>query len=236
METLEYLKAQLRKYASPGKAKSSSRFFKTGPHQYGEGDRFIGVTVPEQRQIALQFKDLPLKEVEQLLRSPIHEERLVALLILVGQFANGDETVKKEVYNFYLSNTDRVNNWDLVDSSAEYIVGNYLIAKTRETLYKLSSSSNLWEKRIAIISTFSFIKQGQADDTLGIAEILLTDKEDLIQKAVGWMLREVGKRVSEKALEEFLAKHYQKMPRTTLRYAIERLPPEKRKHYLSRVL
>lgn len=229
---LEELKKELRKNSTPEKAASSAWFFKTGPGQYGEGDQFLGVTVPEQRKIAREFKDLPLPKVEQLLQSPIHEERLVALFILVDQFNKGNEAVKKEIYEFYLNNTKRVNNWDLVDSSAGYIVGTYLLDKPRDILYKLAKSKSIWERRIAMISTLAFIVKGESEDALKIAEILLTDKEDLMHKAVGWMLREVGKRVSRNELVTFLKKHYNQIPRTTLRYSIEHFPPEKRKAFL----
>ncbi len=238
---LRDLKEGLRKLASPEKAKASAWFFKTGPGQYGEGDQFIGVTVPEQRQVAKKFKDLPLTDVEQLLKSPIHEERLVAIIILVDQFQKADENLpagrlaQKEIYDFYLANTDRINNWDLVDASAEYIVGAYLLDKPREILYKLAKSENLWERRIAMVATFEFIKNGDSSDALKIAQLLLTDKHDLIQKAVGWMLREVGKRCSEKDLTDFLDKHARAVPRTTLRYAIERFSEEKRQKYLRKI-
>ena len=232
MSDLNELKSSLQKVSSKEKAKSSAWFFKTDPGQYGEGDQFIGIPVPEQRKVARQFRNLPLETVEQLLRSPIHEERLVALFILVDQFNQGNETVKKEIYEFYLRNTDKVNNWDLVDSSAGYIVGGYLLTKPRAVLYKLAKSKNLWERRISIISTLAFIVKGESKDTLAIAEILLTDKHDLIQKAVGWMLREIGKRVSKKELIDFLKTKYSQTPRTTLRYAIEHFPPETRKKFL----
>ncbi len=236
MDTLADLKAALRKTAIPEKAKASAWFFKTGPGQYGEGDQFIGISVPEQRKVARTFKDLPLTQVERLLKSPIHEERLVALFILVAQFQSAsrrsDEKTKKEIYSFYLANTAQVNNWDLVDSSAGYIVGTYLLDKPRDILYKLAVSKSLWERRIAAISTLAFIMEGEAADTLKIAEILLSDKEDLMHKAVGWMLREVGKRVSREELVKFLKKNYQKMPRTTLRYAIEHFPDQQRKKFL----
>jgi 3-methyladenine DNA glycosylase AlkD len=229
---LKTLQTQLRKHASTKKAKASAWFFKTGVGQYGEGDKFIGVTVPEQRKIAKKFNDLSLNEIGQLLKSPIHEERLVALFILVDQFKKGDETTKKKIYDFYLSNTKKVNNWDLVDSSAGYIVGIYLYDKPKDILYQLARSKNLWERRIAMISTSYFIAQGDPKDALKIAEILIDDPHDLIQKAVGWMLREVGKRCSEKDLTSFLDKHAAAMPRTALRYSIERLPEPTRQHYL----
>ena len=233
---LQSLKSDLRKLATPKKAKASEWFFKTGPGQYGEGDQFIGVTVPKQRSVAKKYKDLPLSQAKQLLKSPIHEERLVALIILVERFKStgqwSDDKNQKEIYDCYLANTDRVNNWDLVDSSAGYIVGTYLLDKPRDILYKLAKSENIWERRIAMIATSAFIDKGDPEDTLKIAETLLTDKHDLIHKAVGWMLREVGKRCGEKSLIDFLDKHASTIPRTTLRYAIERFPEEKRQRYL----
>jgi len=233
---VQSLKSDLNKLATPQKAKASEWFFKTDPGQYGEGDQFIGVTVPEQRSIARKYKDLPLSQAEQLLKSPIHEERLVALIILVERFKSAnrqsDQETQKEIYDFYLSHTDRVNNWDLVDLSADYIVGAYLADKPKSVLYKLAKSKNLWERRIAMIATYYYIRQSEAKYTLEIADVLIHDSHDLIQKAVGWMLREVGKRCSEKALTDFLDKHAPEMPRTALRYAIERFPPEKRQKYL----
>lgn len=223
------IQEDLQKLASPSRAKSSAWFFKTGKLQYGEGDQFIGVMVPQQRIIANKYKDLPLKEIEKLLRSPIHEYRLTAVFILVGAF----KKAKKEVYDFYLKHTKKINNWDIVDSSASYIVGEWLLDKPKERkiLHTLAKSKNLWERRIAIISSGAFINHGEFADTFGIAEILLTDSHDLIHKAVGWMLREVGKR-DQAAEEEFLKKHYKIMPRTMLRYAIERFSPQRRKQYL----
>lgn len=228
------LKKELRRFSSPTKAKASAWFFKTGLGQYGEGDKFIGVTVPNQRQIARKFKDLSLTEIEMLLRSPIHEERLVSLIILVNQFKKADEKDKKEIFEFYLANTNQINNWDLVDTSAGYIVGGYLIDKPRDILGKLARSESIWERRIATIATLAFIIKGDPNDALKIAEILLNDEHDLIQKAVGWMLREVGKRCGENYLTSFLDKHAYKMPRTMLRYSIEHFPPEKRQKYLKK--
>lgn len=230
------VKLALKKLSSAKKAKASAWFFKTGSGQYGEGDKFIGVTVPEQRKIAKQFSSLPLQEIEKLLNSRIHEERLVGLLILVSQFQAADEKTKRQIYNFYLKNIRRVNNWDLVDSSASYIVGSYLLDKPRTVLYKLAKSKNLWERRVAIIATLAFIVKGKSRDTLKIATLLLNDKEDLIQKAVGWMLREVGKRLSCEELENFLKKHYKLMPRTMLRYSIEHFPSDIRQKYLKGVI
>ncbi len=234
MPQLISLKNDLKKLANPEKKKVLQSFFKTGPGEYAEGDIFLGVTVPKSRSISLKYKDLSLPNTKQLLYSKIHEERLVAILILVYQFETGDEKTKKDIFNFYLKHTKQINNWDLVDLSADKIVGAYLYQTKQETstLLKLAHSKNLWERRIAILSTFHFIKQNQPKETLKIAEILLNDKHDLIHKAVGWMLREVGKRCSQVEEEKFLKKHLKQIPRTTLRYAIERFPEEKRLSYL----
>lgn len=221
--------SDLQEFASPAKAKSSAWFFKTGKGQYGEGDQFIGVTVPLQRMVAKKYKDLPLKDIDQLLNSPIHEHRLTALFILVGQY----KKLPARVYDFYLKHTTKINNWDLVDSSASYIVGEWLMDKDRTILYKLARSKNLWERRIAIIATGAFIKNKEFKDTFAIAELLLHDDHDLIHKAVGWMLREVGKR-DQKAEEAFLKKYYKTMPRTMLRYAIEKFSEDKRHEYLAK--
>lgn len=214
------------------------RFFKAGPGEYAEGDKFIGVTVPDTRRIARAFRTLPIADIETLLRSPWHEERLVALFILVDQFGRAtDVATQRTIYDFYLVNTAYVNNWDLVDSSASYIVGAYLVDRPDRlaVLERLARSELLWERRIAIISTLYFIvKRGRADETLVIADILLHDPHDLIQKAVGWMLREVGKRIDRKLLADYLELHAATMPRTTLRYAIEHFPPERRQYYLQK--
>lgn len=228
---LDALKKELRKYSSQERAKSNLWFFKTGKGQYGEGDVFLGLTVPDTRKVAVKFTDLKLKDAEELLKSRYHEERLCALLLLVHNFNHGNEKTKKEIFDFYLRNTKRVNNWDLVDLSAHKIVGEYLFDKDRKILYELAKSSNLWEKRISIISTFYFISKNEFQDSLKISEMHLKDKHDLMHKAVGWMLREIGKRNLE-VEENFLKKHYKKMPRTMLRYSIEKFPEEKRKKYL----
>lgn len=227
-----HVKLELKKLSSAKKAKSTSWFFKTGLGQYGEGDKFIGVTVPEQRKVAKKFFGLPLSEIEKLLNSQIHEERLVGLLILVSQFQTGDEKDKKQIYNFYLKDIKQVNNWDLVDLSAPNIVGQFLLDKPKNPLYLLARSNNIWQKRIAIVSTYAFILNDDCQETFKIAQMLLKDKEDLIQKAVGWMLREIGKRVSSEELEYFLKKYYKQMPRTMLRYSIEHFPVEIRQKYL----
>ncbi len=229
--TLKVLKKELRSKATLKRAKILQRFFKTGPGEYGEGDIFLGIKVPDSRTIVKKYSDIDFKEVEKLLHSKIHEERSVALGILIQKFQKGDEKQKEKVFKLYLKNTKNVNNWDLVDSSADKIVGEYLMDKPKNILYKLAKSKNLWERRIAIMSTFQFIKKNKFKETLKISEMLLSDSHDLIHKAVGWMLREAGKR-SLATEERFLKKHYQKMPRTMLRYAIERFPERKRQAYL----
>jgi 3-methyladenine DNA glycosylase AlkD len=221
----------LKDLKNPKKAKIFQKFFKTGAGEYGEGDIFLGITVPEERKISKEFKDLDLNSIQELLNSNVHEKRLISLLILIEQFEKSDEENKKRIFEFYLNNSKRINNWDLVDLSAPNIVGNYLLNKDKNILYQLAISKELWEKRISIISTFAFIRQNEFKDVLKISEILLNDNHDLIHKAVGWMLREVGKR-DTKTLKEFLKLHYKKMPRTMLRYAIERFPEEERKKYL----
>lgn len=210
----------------------SQRFFKTGKGEYGEGDVFVGLSVPLMRKLALMYKDLAFADIKSLMQSKIHEERLIALFILVLQYRKGDSILKRKIVNFYLKNTKYINNWDLVDSSADKILGEYLMGKPIDLLIGLSKSSDLWERRIAMITTFQFIKNGSSKEALVIAEILISDKHDLIQKAVGWMLRELGKRCSEDVEEEFLQKHYKRMGRTALRYAIEHFPEERRRSYL----
>jgi len=226
------IKQELKKRANPKKAKLLSGFFKIGKGHYGEGDVFLGVMVPQSREVARQFLNLELKEVERSLFSKFHEERLVALLILVEKYKRGNKDVKEEIFNFYLKNTKWINNWDLVDLTAHKIVGEWLIDKPRDILYKLAKSDDLWKKRISIISCFAFIKDDDFEDALKISEILLNDKHDLIHKAVGWVLREIGKK-DLKVEEDFLKKNYKKMPRTMLRYAIEKFEEGKRKRYLN---
>jgi 3-methyladenine DNA glycosylase AlkD len=226
-------KKELGKYASKEKAAILSQFFKTGRGEYGEGDIFIGVVVPDIRKVAKKYQDLPLKEATKLLKSAIHEERLLALLIMVLKFQETQtEAQKKTVYKAYLANTKHINNWDLVDLSSHEIVGSFLLNKPKKELYDLSKSKSLWERRISIVSTHRFIRNGQFKDTLKIARILLKDSHDLIHKAVGWMLREVGKRDLD-TLENFLKDHYKSMPRTMLRYSIEKFPENKRLAYLN---
>jgi 3-methyladenine DNA glycosylase AlkD len=225
------LRNDLKKEANKEQAVNLQRFFKTGKGEYGEGDIFYGIKVPLQRAIAKKHRDLSLSELQELLNSPVHEERLVSLFILVDQYARGDEKMKEKIFNFYLKNTLKINNWDLVDLSAPKIVGAHLFNRDKSILFKLAGSSNLWEKRIAILSTMFFIKNLHFETTLKISEILLKDKHDLIHKGVGWMLREVGNK--DLAVEEkFLKKYYRQMPRTMLRYAIEKFPETKRKAYL----
>lgn len=226
------VQTELELLGDPQIATFSQRFFKTGPGEYGEGDLFRGIRVPVLRKVAKDHKQLSLSETLKLLHSPYHEDRIVALLILIHHYAAGNDAAKTEVYNSYLKHARLVNNWDLVDSSAPQIVGAYLSNKDREVLYRLARSNNLWERRIAILATLHFIKHGEVADTLKLALVLLADSEDLIHKAVGWMLREVSKR-DLKSAEDFLRKHCQRMPRTMLRYAIERFPEPKRLRYLS---
>lgn len=231
--TIQELEKKIKEKANPKKAKDLQRFFKTGKGHYGEGDVFLGISVPEQRKIAKEFKDISLEEIENLLDSEIHEKRLIGLLILIEQFKKADDKTKNEIFKLYLkkANENKVNNWDLVDLSAHQIVGKYLLDKERRILYELTKG-NLWEKRISVISTFAFIKNKEFNDSLKIAEILLNEEHDLMHKAVGWMLREIGKK-DVMVLEEFLKKHCKQMPRTMLRYAIEKFDEEKRKKYLN---
>lgn len=237
-KTYAELIRELESLADPIRAKTHAWFFKTGPGQYGEGDVFLGIRVPIQRKVAARYRDLPLKDIRRLLRSKVHEHRFVALEILVMRYErlkkDDDKAGIKKVVDFYLSQTDRINNWDLVDASAPYILGDHLLdrpATERAVLTSLAKSRILWERRIAIVATFAFIRAGEYDETLRISEILLKDGHDLIHKAVGWMLREVGKR-SIGTEKRFLDTYVRQMPRTTLRYAIEKFPPEIRAHYL----
>lgn len=228
---LKELDKEMTLYANKEKASLLQGFFKTGKGEYGEGDVFIGIMVPQQRQIAKKFKELEIDKIQELLNSQIHEKRLIALLILVGQFKKSDEKRKKDIFDFYLRNSKNINNWDLVDLSAPNIVGAFLLDKNKDILYRLAGSNNLWEKRIAIISTFTFIRNNDFSDAINISEILLKDRHDLIHKAVGWMLREIGKR-EEECLIKFLNKNYKDMPRMMLRYAIEKLDEKRRQRYL----
>lgn len=221
------------------KAKLCGRFFKTGKGEYGEGDKFLGINVPSQRKISKEFGDLDMNEIQELLDSGYHEKRVIGLFILIIKYEKAceekDNKTKKQIFEFYLENAakNNVNNWDLVDISAPNIVGNYLLDKNRDILYELVKSNNLWEKRISIISTLAFIRQKDLKDTIKISEILLFDKHDLIHKSVGWMLREAGKRDIE-VLRKFLKENYKKMPRTMLRYSIEKFSVNERKEWLSK--
>ncbi len=230
---LEEAKKELRKYSSKEKAKILRGFFKTGPGEYAEGDIFLGVQVPYARKISVKFQNLPIEKVLKLLKSPIHEERFLALLILIRKYSIAPDKEKEKIFNFYLKHTKFINNWDLVDLSAPGIVGSFLIGKNKKLLYALAKSSLLWERRIAILATFYFIKRGKFEETLKISELLISDKHDLIHKAVGWMLREVGKR-GQSIEKSFLAKHSSVMPRTMLRYAIEKFPEKIRRRYLKK--
>jgi 3-methyladenine DNA glycosylase AlkD len=227
------IESDLKALKNPEKIDRFKRFFKTGPGQYGEGDEFFGLTLPQIHSIERKYwKQVDFNDIKKLLTHPIHEFRTLAVMFLSRQFAKADSEKQKQIYNFYLANTARINNWDLVDISAPKIVGTYLLDKPRHILYKLAKSKLVWDRRIAIISTFAFIRANQFSDTIKISENLLSDKHDLIHKAVGWALREVGKR-DLNALITFLDQRAPVMPRTTLRYSLEKLPESKRQHYLS---
>ena len=230
--TLAELRKEFRSQGDAKIAEHSQRFFKTGEGEYGAGDRFLGIRVPVVRKFAKQHTDMTLRQLLAFLKSPYHEERLLACIALAALYKRGDENVKREVYESYVANLDYVNNWDMVDGSAHLIVGPWLQEKSRKPLYSLAKRKDLWRRRVAIMSTYHYIRLGDFDDTLGIAEILLGDDEDLIHKATGWMLREVGNR-DRPTEEAFLKKHYLNMPRTMLRYAIEKFPESRRKAYLN---
>lgn len=227
------IKNELLAYGNPEKAEHSAYFFKTGKGQYGEGDQFIGCTVPEVREVAKKHRAASAQTLAVLLSDPFHECRFCALIILTEQFRKADEKTQATLVDFYLSNTHRVNNWDLVDVSAYNLLGEWLKNKDHTLLYKLAQSKNLWEQRIAIVSTMAFIRQNEFTDTLQLSEIFLSHSHDLMHKACGWMLREVGKH-DEKTLTGFLDKHFANMPRTMLRYAIEKLSPEQRAFYMQK--
>ena len=229
--TANQVRARLSELANPQIAEHSQRFFKTGPGEYGEGDQFLGIRVPIQRREAKRARNLPLDEVLDLLRTAVHEERLTALIILVNTFERADPEERQSIFDAYLANTSYINNWDLVDSSSHQIIGGHLFTRDRSILVDLAESESLWERRIAIVCTYHFIKRDQFVDTLLISEILLGDTQDLIHKAVGWMLREMGKK-NQEVETEFLLRHYQNMPRTMLRYAIERYPEDERQAFL----
>ncbi len=231
MPSAARLSAELRALASPELVILQQRFFKTGPGQYGEGDVFLGIKVPPVRALAKRQRDVALDTITTLLHSKYHEERLFALLLLMQFYERATDKDRIAAFDLYLGNTSHINNWDLVDVSSPHIVGRHLADRPRKVLHRMARSSSLWERRIAIISTFYFIRNNDFDDTLSIAKTLLHDEQDLMHKAVGWMLREVGKRDRE-AEESFLLQHYQDMPRTMLRYAIERFPEQRRQQFL----
>lgn len=221
----------LRALANPAKARDLQRFFKTGPGDYAEGDQFLGVAVPDTRKLVRKFQSIPLDDLAALLQSSFHEERLLGLLILVRAYQRGDDVLKKQIYKVYISHFKWINNWDLVDVTAEHIPGAYLYDRDRRSLYRWAKSDHLWTRRIAIMSTFHFIKRHDFEDALRLTELLLEDSHDLIHKATGWMLREIGNR-DRHIEEEFLRQHYRRMPRTMLRYAIEKFPESLRQAYL----
>lgn len=229
--TLADLNRELADAADAKRAQNLAWFFKTGKGEYGEGDQFCGITVPTLRKIAIRYRHLKTSETKKVLSSPIHEHRLAALLILVDQYERANRRLRETIFNFYLKNLRYINNWDLVDASAHGIVGEHLVSRSRKILFKLAKSLNLWERRISIIATHAFIRRGDLADTFDLSELLLGDQHDLIQKAVGWMLREAGKQ-SEAQLLAFIKTHHSAMSRTTLRYAIERLPEAMRKKQL----
>lgn len=232
-KTVHELKDDLRKLGNKTRASFVAGYFKTGPGEYGEGDVFLGVTVPEQRTIAKKYTAISLSGVQELLKSPIHEFRLTALLILVAHYKAAPASSRKQIVNFYLKNTRYINNWDLVDTSAPYILGQYYAAKNKTALHKLCRSKSVWERRMAIVATYAFIKRGHFKDTLSMAAQLLDDPHDLIHKATGWMLREIGNK--DKATEvKFLDTHAHRMPRTMLRYAIEKFDSITRSRYLKK--
>ena len=228
---IQNIKAEFKNLSNPEHAAQLQKYFKTGKGEYAEGDLFLGLRVPEVRQIAKKYGKITISEASEFLKSPFHEERLFSLLVLADLFQKADEEAKKNIYELYLKNTRTINNWDLVDASAGRIVGAYLFTRDRKPIYVLARSKVLWERRIAMMATSYFIAYNEFADTLKIAEMLLADQEDLIHKAAGWMLREVGKRDFE-VEENFLKEHYKDMPRTMLRYAIEKFPEEKRKSFL----
>ncbi len=234
--TAEDLKAALQKHATADDAAFLQRFFKTGKGQYGEGDQFIGVRVPATRRVCREFKALPLAEVQKLLDSPVHEHRLAAVILLAINYPKASQPDKQAMYDLYLKNVyaGRINNWDIIDVTAPQMVGAHLQNRPRTVLIELAKSDSIWQKRVAILASSWYIRTGDPATTLDLLDILLHDPHDLIQKACGWMLREIGKRIDPKILTNYLDQHASHMPRTTLRYAIEHLPPERRQRYLRR--
>uniref|UniRef100_A0AB33IYY1 DNA alkylation repair protein n=1 Tax=Prevotella sp. GTC17253 TaxID=3236793 RepID=A0AB33IYY1_9BACT len=225
---------ELRALSSAEKSEVFPRFFKTGKGEYGEDDRFLGVVVPNVRNVAKRYKDISLEEIRCLMQSEWHEVRLCALLIMVEKTKKADETLKQHLFELYLSVTDRINNWDLVDLSCRFIVGEYLLDRDRDILYRLADSKLLWDNRIAIVSTYAFIRQGQLEDTYALSDLMMHHRHDLMHKAIGWMLREAGKRDADR-LYSYVLKNRAVMPRTMLRYAIEKFDPEQRKLLMQRV-
>ncbi len=230
----QQIRTEMKAVATQKRAASNAWFFKTGPGQYGEGDKFVGLAVPQIRQFVKTYRYIKRDTIVLFLQSPIHEERLFALLILVNQFKNGHEDVRKEIFDLYMRERTYINNWDLIDLSAPHIVGGYLSDKPKQILYDFAHSQNLWEKRIAMLSTYYFICEGKSSVALEIAEILVHDKHDLIQKAVGWMLREIGKRCNKNDAVQFLEKYAATMPRTMLRYALEHFSTSERAYFMQK--
>lgn len=233
--TANKIEKEIIKQRNASKAKILARYFKTGKGEYGEGDFFLGISVPDCSNLAKKYKNLEISEVKSLLKNKYHEIRLISLIVLVFKYnESSQEFERRKIVNFYLKNTKFINNWDLVDSSAYQILGNYLVdKKDRKIIYKLVSSKNLWEQRIAVVSTYAFIKKGESKDIFLICKKLFNHKHDLIHKAMGWMLREVGKNVSQKGLKIFLKENIKQIPRTTLRYAIEKFEDKERRRYLN---
>ncbi|MDH5656047.1 MAG: DNA alkylation repair protein [Spirochaetia bacterium] len=229
---LQNLKIELKSLADRKVAEHSQRYFKTGPGEYGEGDVFIGLRMPQIRSLAKKYSKLSFSDIENLLKSEIHEKRMLAVILLVNAYKKAAEPDQKKIYQMYFKNKKYINNWDLIDVSCPHVMGGYLYKNDRSVLFKLAASGNLWDKRLAVMSTFYFIRNGDFNDSFKICEMLLDDEEDLIHKAAGWMLREIGKR-NPKEEEKFLDRHAEKMPRTMLRYALERFSESKRKKYMS---
>lgn len=230
----ENLKKDLKLFANRDRAINSARFFKTGKGEYGDGDKFIGLTVPQVRKVCSEYQNISLAEIKKILSSPVHEERLAGTIILVNQYQCGKESDKEKIFKFYIVNALRFNNWDLIDASSPKIVGDHLLHRDRKVIYDLADSDSIWKKRIAILSTFTFIRNGESKDIFILSKLLFGEFHDLIHKAIGWMLREVGKNISEKELKSFLEEHKSKMSRTTLRYAIERFSEKDRKYFLAK--
>lgn len=226
--------SELQALTNAEKREIFPRFFKAGKGEYGEGDRFLGVTVPNIRAIAKLHKDISIEEIRELIQSEWHEVRLCALIIMVEKSKKKDEALRKELFNLYLSQTKRINNWDLVDLSCRFIIGEYLLDKSRDILYQLAQSSLLWDNRIAIVSTYAFIRKGQLEDTYALSDLMMQHPHDLMHKAIGWMLREAGKRNPER-LYDYVMSHRADMPRTMLRYAIEKFSPKERTILMKRV-